>query len=138
MAPTCTCRPVRIQFQRRVRSRPLFLTSNPLTSPCAAGLSHIGEEGEEIILGPACALDLSAQRGRVVVAAQDVESEPAQDGEIWGSVVLSGAVAILVENDIEGPVQAVFDAPMFAHDAQHLGGIVSAGEQVEPFGTFAV
>ena len=25
MAPTCTCRPVRIQFQRRVRSRPPFL-----------------------------------------------------------------------------------------------------------------
>src|SRR5262245_45555752 len=51
-------------------------------SPLAAGLSHMTEHGHEEGVVPAGALDFSPDRGGIGMGAQDIEGEPAQDGEI--------------------------------------------------------
>src|SRR5512139_3606060 len=67
------------------------------------------------------------------MGARDIEGEAPAHGEILRGVVLSASGLILVEDDIEGPVQGVFDAPMLAHNAQKLGGLVVPGQQEVAF-----
>ena len=63
------------------------------------------------------------------MSASDIESKSAQNGEVGGSVVFSASRLILVENDVECPVQDVFDAPMFADNAQQFCGRVVLGQK---------
>ena len=81
---------------------------------------HAQEEG----VVPPRAFDFLAQgRGRGVTADQ-IEGELSEDSKVLGRVVFASSVAILVEDDIEYPMQLVLDPPMGAHDAQQLlGGI---------------
>jgi hypothetical protein len=48
------------------------------------------------------------------VAAEHVEGEVAEDGEVFRSVVGAGAVPNLVEVDVDHPVDAILDAPVGA------------------------
>jgi hypothetical protein len=61
---------------------------------------------------------------------QDVEGKPAENGEILGSIVHSRPVAVLVEVDVEHPVQLVLDGPMTARNLQQSLGGHGLGEQV--------
>ena len=63
------------------------------------------------------------------MSASDIEGKSAQNGEVGGSVVFSASRLILVENDVECPVQDVFDAPMFADNAQQFCGRVVLGQK---------
>src|SRR5580692_11084626 len=90
-------------------------------SPQAAGLSHMTKHCEEEAVVPASALDFSAYRCGTGMGSQDVECEPAQDGEVLGSIVHSGPIAVLVEVDVEHPVQLVLDGPMTARDRDRGG-----------------
>src|SRR5882757_10805304 len=90
------------------------------------------EHGEQEGVVPARALDFATDGFGVGMGLEDVEREPAQDSEVLGSVVLSRAVAILVEVDVEYPMELVLDAPVTARDLQQpLGGHVS-GQQIVP------
>src|SRR5437667_6722120 len=51
--------------------------------------------------------------------AESIECQLAQNGEVLRSVVLAVAGAVLVEDDVEDPVQLVLDTPMGAGDCQH-------------------
>src|SRR6476619_1240177 len=88
-----------------------------------AGLSHMAEQGEEEAVVPAGALDFPAYGGGTRTRSKDVEREPAQDGEVLGSMIHSRPVAVFVEVDVEHPMQLVLDRPMTARDRQQpLGG----------------
>jgi hypothetical protein len=89
-----------------------------------------GEEVEEEGVVPAGAFDLAAGGALVAVGAQDVEGEAAQAGEVFGRMILAGAHPVLVEDDIEHPVQAVLDLPVGAHDREETGGGERPREQV--------
>src|SRR5690242_18073741 len=82
---------------------------SPHPPPQGAGLSHMTEGGQEEGIVPACTFDFAADRGAVGVGPQDVECEPAQDSEVFGGVVLSSAVGVLGEVDVEHPMEPVLD-----------------------------
>src|SRR5205807_7897317 len=97
-----------------------------------AGLSHVTEEIEEESVVPSCALELGSQGDFCVgMSAGDIEGEAPQDGEVGWGIVLSIARQVLVEHDIERPMQAIFDGPVCAHDAHDiLGAVVLAHQEV--------
>src|SRR5688572_4450858 len=63
------------------------------------------------------------------MSASDIEGKPSQDREVGGSIVFSASRLIFVENDVERPMQHVFDAPMLANDAQQFRGFVVLGQK---------
>src|ERR1700704_454647 len=110
----------RLSFTQSLRSLP----------PCGAGLSHVQEHVDEETVVPGGTFEFAAQRGLCIwMSASNVERKSSQNGEVRGSVVLSASRLILVENDVERPVQNVFDAPMFANDAQQFCGRVTLGQK---------
>src|SRR5437660_7959490 len=65
------------------------------------------------------------------MSAGDIEGEAPQDGEVGWGIVLSIARQVLVEHDIERPMQVIFDGPVCAHDAHDiLGAVVLAHQEV--------
>src|SRR5262245_35568707 len=120
----------RLALRRRSRTlqhdRCCFRPGSALQeAPNAAGkpgLSHMTEHGEEKGVVPASTLDFATYGLGVGMRSQDVESEPAQDSEVLGSIVLSRPVAVLVEVDVEDPVQLVLDGPVAARDLQQSFG----------------
>src|ERR1700687_6107361 len=67
---------------------------------------------------PTGALDFAPYGCVIGVSSQDVEGKPAQNGEVLRSVVLSRAIDVLVEMDVEHPMEFVLDGPMAAGDLQ--------------------
>ena len=60
----------------------------------------------------------------------DVDGHVAENGDIVGTVSQMAAVLILVHDDIEPPVQAMFDAPMRADDFVEAFGRQRRAEQI--------
>ena len=93
------------------------------------------KELEEEVLSPSSEFHFSGWGSCVGVGSEDVEGHAAEDGKVLRRVVLAGAGVVLVEDDIEGPVTVVLDAPMGPHCfetapwGQGFGerGIVNAG-----------
>jgi len=46
---------------------------------------------------------------------EQVESNVAQDSQIFGSLIFADATAVFIQSDIQNPMQFVFDRPMFAN-----------------------
>src|ERR1700681_4099010 len=91
------------------------------TSPRKPGLSHVQEQIDEETVVPGGAVEFASQRGLCIgMSTSDIEGKSPQNGEVGGSVVFSASRLILVENDVERPVQDVFDAPMFAEDRKSV------------------
>src|SRR5260370_8522945 len=88
------------------------------------------EDAKQEGIVPSCGLDFLANGYRSRMGADDVDREAAKNREVFRSVVLSAAVAVLVEDDVEQPVQLVLDGPMTAHDAQQFFGRNVFGEQI--------
>src|SRR5215211_7377483 len=102
---------------------------HPCPLPTRAGLSHMTEHCHEEGVVPAGALDFAPYGCAVGVGLEDVEREPAQDSEVLGSIVLSCAISILGELNVEHPVELVLDGPMTARDLQQpLGGHIFGQE----------
>jgi hypothetical protein len=79
------------------------------------------KHSEEEAVVPTGALDFAAYGCWTGMGSKDVECEPAQDGEVLGSVVQSRPVAVLVEVDVKHPVQLVLDGSMTAYDLNSCG-----------------
>src|SRR5882762_773716 len=110
-----------------------YVASIPLPNPPPqAGLSHVAQQFEEELVVPSCALEFGAQGYLCVgLSAGDVESQAPEDGDIGRSVVLAVSRQIFVEHDVERPMQAVLDGPVFAHDTQgFLTAVASAHQEV--------
>ncbi len=87
------------------------------------GLSHLAENGSGERVGPSGSLALAAYGYVGSRGSEDVEGEFSQCGEVFRSVVTSVSGAVLVEPDVEHPVQAVFDPPMGAHGGSDAHGV---------------
>src|SRR5882762_5025866 len=95
-----------------------------------AGLSHVEEHIDEEAVVPGSTFELASQGSLCVwMSTSNVEGKSAQNGEVGGGVVFSTSHLILVENDVERPVQDVFDAPMLANDVQQFCGCVAPGQK---------
>ena len=71
------------------------------------------EHLEEVVLDPSGfeALTLEASfEGSLLL--QQIEGDLAQDGQVWGAVILADATVIFSKGDVQSPMQVVFDAPM--------------------------
>ena len=124
--PLMSVMPLMLDF-----TSPLYTRPNAIALPLVgAGLSHVAEEIEKEGIVPASAFDFLTHGYAVGMRANDVECESSQDREVLRTIVFSGSVAILVEHDVEYPMQPVLDTPMTAHNLQQsLGGDV-LGKQV--------
>ena len=80
----------------------------------------MSKELEEELFAPHSTSHFSADRVIGRVHSQDVLGKTADDGEVFRSVVLARASGVLVEYDIENPIQLVLDAPMGTHDFGHF------------------
>src|SRR5271166_5525683 len=78
--------------------------------------SKLREQFGEKCVVPSGVLDLSAQRALRSFFLHCVQRHVAQDRQIFGTVTETGAVLILVHDDVEAPMQAVLHAPMFARN----------------------
>ncbi len=65
-----------------------------------------------------------------LVRLQQVQRDAAQDREVLRRVALAHPRLVLSIGDIQSPVQAVFDAPVPAHDLPHALGIGLEGTDV--------
>ena len=62
---------------------------------------------------------------RRLVLVEEVERPFSSQGEIFGGVFSSGAVLVFAEDDVEAPVQTIFDAPVLAHSVRKLFHVVT-------------
>src|SRR6266567_3697551 len=93
-------------------------TPLPIPPPQGQGYRIWSQKLDEKGIVPPCTLDFSAHRSGARVGAEDVEDEPAQDGQVLRGVVFSRSAAVLVQDDIEHPMQLILDRPMRTLDAQ--------------------
>jgi hypothetical protein len=78
-------------------------------------ISNLSEDfGEECVL-PSGPLDLDAQGTLGRLLADEIEGHVAEDGEVVGAVVEAIAGVVLVQDDVEAPVQGVVSRPEGFH-----------------------
>jgi hypothetical protein len=89
---------------------------------------HAQKEG----IVPPCGLDFLAHRHGCRMGSNNVECEPSEDCEVFRGVVFARPASVLVEDDIENPVQLVLNVPVPAHDLKQPLGRHVFGEDVVP------
>ena len=82
----------------------------------------MGEGGEKKIVVPSGLEHFVADARRTWRCLQGIDGQLADDGEIFGGVILAAAAGVLVEQDVENPVQVVLDAPVGAHGLEQFLG----------------
>jgi hypothetical protein len=70
------------------------------------------------------------------VSARNIQCQASQDSQVRRSVVFSRPGEILVEDNVERPVQSILFAPMLAHDAKKFGRLGAARQQEVAFDLF--
>src|SRR5262245_9967523 len=98
------------------------------TLPWKAGLSHMSKEFVEEVFAPHRATHFAADGSGERMRSQDVLREPADYGKIFWRVVFARSRVVLVEYDIENPMEVVFDAPVGADKFGQLGRRELAGK----------
>src|SRR5450631_3771391 len=100
----------------------------------------MSKEFEEELFFPSGELHLAGNGTIIGMGPQDVERNAAQDGKILWAVVLARSCIVLVEDDIELPVQLVFYAPVRARDFEHAAGREPFGQHdvVDSLGQLAI
>src|SRR5208337_5618802 len=74
------------------------------------------QQAGEVPFIPGGAHELAAERSLGGVLLHDVQRHVSQHSEVVWSISQTGAVLILVHDDVQAPVQAVLHAPMLARD----------------------
>jgi hypothetical protein len=75
---------------------------------------------------PAGAFSAVFQGSLVIERPDEIEGEVADDGHVDGAVALAVAAQVVVEDGVEGPVQAVLDGLVAAHRVGDLFGAEAA------------
>ena len=65
--------------------------------------------------------------GALVGGGADDEGEGSDDGHVPGPVTFSRARLVLLEDDVEGPVETVLDGPVTEHDGGGALGVPGGG-----------
>src|SRR3954447_22241260 len=115
-SPTPTCMPR--NFER-------FMA---ISLPPEAGLLQMSKEAEEVCLLPLGLSHFAGGGSFVGVGVEDVEGEASDDGEVFRGVVLARAGVVFIEDDVEGPMQVVFDRPMRPDGVEELARAEAARE----------
>ena len=98
-------------------------------------ISDLSDEFGEEVVAPAGTFEFASEGALGVFSANEIEGEVAQDGEVLRAAIEAVSRLILVHDDIEGPVEAVLDAPVGADDrAKALDRERRAEEIVGRFG----
>src|SRR4051812_30087840 len=100
--------------------------------PQGSRMSLVGDDLEHVVVVPGGFLAPAAEAGlAAVVSGDEIESDLAQEGEVAGGGAVAHPAVILMEGDVENPVQGVLDAPVPADRPDQDGGIIAAaGEEV--------
>ena len=85
-------------------------------------LSHLTDDGSCEGVGPSGSFALAGGGHPGAGLIEQVEGEAAEDGEVLGSVVAAVSGAVLVEGDVEHPVQRVLNRPVAADGAGEVLG----------------
>ena len=88
------------------------------------------QELGEIGIVPSGLLELAAQGAFGGVFLHDVQRHVSQDRQIVWSVAQSAPVLIFIHDDIEPPVQSVFDPPVLAGDLVEAFAGQGCAEQI--------
>src|SRR4051794_26846705 len=108
--------------------------------PQGSRMSLVGDDLEHVVVVPGGFLAPAAEAGlAAVVSGDEIESDLAQEGEVAGGGAVAHPAVILMEGDVENPVQGVLDAPVPADRPDQDGGIIAAagaaaGEEVAGLG----
>ena len=62
---------------------------------------------------------------------EQVESNMAQDGQVFGSLIFADTTVIFIQSHIQHPMQFIFDGPVFANDLQNSFCIAGQTGDVE-------
>lgn len=83
----------------------------------------MGEDFEQVVIVPASfeASGFDPGFDRFILFEQ-VQSDVAENGEVFGAMILAQAVMILLKGHVEYPMQAIFDAPVAAFTLQEPVG----------------
>src|ERR1700722_12665888 len=88
----------------------------------------MSKELQEEVLFPSCDLHFAAHRAIIGMCPQDVERDAAHNGKILRPIVLACSCVVLVEDDVELPMQLIFYAPVGARDLEHAAGRKPSGQ----------
>jgi len=71
---------------------------------------------------------------------EQVESNVAQDSEVFGRLVFADSAVIFVQSDIQDPMQIIFNRPVLAHNVEQAFCITGQTRNIEahPFRFLAV
>src|SRR5258707_12910307 len=100
----------------------------------------MSKEVEEELLFPSSEVHFSAYRSIIGVCPQDVDRDSAYDGKILWPVILAGPSVVLVEDNVERPMQLIFDGPMRPEHFEHTFGrqAFRQGHVMHPLGELAI
>ena len=73
------------------------------------------EDLEQVLRVPGGSFAPSLDRSLVGGLSHQVEGEMADNGHVPGAMAGAEARLVLIEGDVEGPVQVVFDGPVASH-----------------------
>src|SRR3954462_9490125 len=81
--------------------------------PQGSRMSLVGDDLEHVVVVPGGFLAPAAEAGlAAVVSGDEIESDLAQESEVAGGGAVAHPAVILMEGDVENPVQGVLDAPV--------------------------
>src|SRR5260370_37628376 len=86
------------------------------------------KELEEELGFPWGEVHFAGDGGIIRMRPQDVERDTAQDRKVFWAVILACSGVVLVEDDIELPMELIFYAPMRARDFEHAFGRKALGQ----------
>jgi hypothetical protein len=89
----------------------------------------MGKDREKEVVVPSGLEHFVAGAYRTWRGLQGIDGQLSDDGEIFRSMVLAAAAGVLVEQNVENPVQVVLDAPVGAHDVEQFLGRQQARSQ---------
>jgi hypothetical protein len=100
----------------------------------------MSKEVEEELSFPSSEVHFPAHRSIIGVRSQDVDGDSAYDCKILWPVIFAGPCIIFAEDDVERPMQLIFDAPVCAGDFEHALGrqTFGQGHVMHRLGEFAI
>src|SRR4051794_34120319 len=87
-------------------------------SPPWPGLSHISKEFVEVSPAQPCEVHFASDRSFIWVGTQDVERDATDQREVLWCVVFACSGCVLIEADVQVPMQLILDAPMRTHQLE--------------------
>src|SRR5690606_6906339 len=83
------------------------------------------EDFSEVVFIPSCSFSTQLDGSLVLDGADEIDGEVSDDGHVLCAMALSQPRLIVLEDDVEGPMEGVFNEPVAAHRLCRRLGIAS-------------